>query len=107
MRVIDEGPKGRDSLERMGGVLVAVLLAFVLSVLLAALIASQVPGNYSARANAYLGLVAWILVGSVLLFRATVQAASGRFTVRGLAMWMISIWLWPLLLVRRRPSREP
>jgi hypothetical protein len=91
----------------MGGVLVAVLLAFVLSVLLAALIASQVPGNYSARAYAYLGLVAWVLVGSVLLFRATVHAASGPFTVRGLAMWMISIWLWPLLLVRRRPSREP
>jgi hypothetical protein len=107
MRVIDEGPKGRVSLERLGGVLVAVLLAFVLSVLLAALIASQVPGNYSARAYAYLGLVAWILVGSVLLFRTTVQAASGPFTVGRLAVWIISIWLWPLLLVRRRPSREP
>jgi len=91
----------------MGGVLVAVLLSFVLSVLLAALIASQVPGNYSVRAYAYLGFVAWILVGSVLLFRVTVRAASGPFTVRVLVMWMISIWLWPLLVVRRRPSREP
>lgn len=100
MKVVD-GPPGRDPLGRMGATLVALLLSVVFSVVLAALLASQVPGSYSVRASAYLGLLVWIVVGAVLLLRATFRAESGPFTPGRLAKWMISIWLWPLLLFGR------
>ena len=104
MRVVDPGPAGRDPLGRMGGTLVALLLAVVLSVILCAWLASLVPGSYRTRAVTYLVLMAWVLVGGALLFRATLRGESGSFTLGRLAKWMISIWLWPLLLFgRRRP----
>lgn len=105
VNVIDQGPAGRDPLGRMGGTLVALLLAVVLSVFLSAWLASLVPGSYRARAVSYLLLMAWVIVGGALLFRATLRGESGPFTLRRLAKWMISIWLWPLLLIaRRRPQ---
>ncbi len=102
MKVIDPGPAGRDPLGRMGGALAALLVAVVLSVILCAWLASLVPGSYRARAVSYLLLMAWVLIGAALLFRATLQAESSPFTLRRLAKWMISIWLWPLLLLGRR-----
>lgn len=107
MKVIDGGPGQRDPLARMGGMLAAVLLAFVVSMLLAALIASQVPGSYSVRAYSYLSLILWTLAGSILLVRVTSRTEAGPFRVRRLVKWMISIWLWPLLLAGRRRSRQP
>lgn len=105
MKVVDPGPAGRDPLGRMGGTLVALLVAVVFSVMLSAWFASLVPGSYRTRALTYLLLMAWVLVGGALLFRATLQGESGRFTLGRLAKWMISIWLWPLLLIgRRRPG---
>ena len=89
----------------MGGTLVALLLAVVLSVILCAWLASLVPGSYRTRAVTYLVLMAWVVIGGALLFRATLQGESGSFTLGRLGKWMISIWLWPLLLIgrRRRP----
>lgn len=102
MKVIDHGPRGHDPLARMGGALIALLLAVVASVILAALIASLVPGGYRVRALSYLLLTAWVLIGAVMLLRATFQKESGRFSLGRLAKWMISIWLWPMLLFGRR-----
>ncbi|HYA66071.1 MAG TPA: hypothetical protein VEE84_05245 [Burkholderiaceae bacterium] len=106
-KVVDHGPAGRDPLGRMGGALVALLLAVVLSVILAAWFASLVAGTYRTRALSYLAFMAWVLLGAGLLFRATVRSETGVFTLRRLAKWMISIWLWPLLLMgRRRPRAD-
>jgi len=105
--VVDRRPPGGgDPLGRLGGSLVALLLAVFLSVLLAAWLGSLVPGSYRTRAVAYLLVLAWVLIGAALLFRATVAGESGPFTVRRLAKWMISIWVWPLLLMRRRRRPE-
>src|SRR3974390_1591866 len=104
MNVIGHGPGGKDPLERVGGVLVAAVLAFVLSVPIAAIFASQVSGTYRYRAFAYLGMVLWVLVGVILLVRATFRSETGTFSLGSVAKWIVSIWLWPLLLVaRRRP----
>jgi hypothetical protein len=105
MRAIDIGPAKRDPLAHLRGVLLAVLLAFLLSTFVAALIASHVPGSYMVRANAYLVLIVWTLTGSALLFRGAFQSEARPLGVRRLAVWVISIWLWPLLLSgRRRPA---
>jgi len=106
-KVVGRGPAGGDPLGRMGGTLAALLFAVVLSVILAAVLASLVPGGYRARALSYLLLMAWVIVGAVLLVRATLQRESGRFTLGRIAKWMISIWLWPLLLFGRRRASGP
>ena len=108
MKVIDHGhgPSGHDPLGRMGGALAALLLAVVVSVILAAFISSLVPGSYRIRAFSYLLLTAWVLIGAVMLFRATFQKESGRFSLGRLAKWMVSIWLWPLLLLGRRQKPQ-
>jgi len=100
--VVGPEPAGGDPLSRMGGALAALLLAVVLSVILAAWMGSLFGASYRARAFWYFGLLAWVLIGAVLLFRATFARESGRFTLARLAKWMISIWLWPLLLLGRR-----
>jgi hypothetical protein len=107
MRVIEPGPGSKDPLARVGGVLLAAVLAFVLSVPTAALLASQVSGTYTSRAFTYLGMVVWVLVGAVLLVRATFRSDGGSFSLGRVLKWMISIWLWPLLLTGRRSSERP
>jgi hypothetical protein len=118
-----------DPLERMGMTLACALLAQVASVLLAALLASLVPGGYRARAFAFLGGVVWTLAGTVLLVIQTVRtdapdretgaagsadpagpapkgppAPLSSLTPRRIALWIVSSWLWPVL-VRWRPRR--
>jgi Na+/melibiose symporter-like transporter len=103
-----------DPLERLGVTLACALLAQVISVLLAALLASTVPGGYRARAFAFLGGVAWTLIGTVLLVIQTVRAEPrgedaqrgvlARLAPRRIALWIVSSWLWPIL-VRWRPRR--
>jgi len=95
----------RDPLARLGPALAGVLLAVVLSTLLAAVIGGAMPGQYRDRALVYVVLVVWILVGAVVVFS---QAAAGErrpLTVGRVALWMASIWVWPLLIRMKREEQ--
>jgi putative Ca2+/H+ antiporter (TMEM165/GDT1 family) len=94
-----------DPLIRMLRPLAAVLLATALNVIVAALIGGALPLAYSGRAWTYAGLLLYVLAGAVLLFRASGEAearAGARLTAARVGRWMLSIWLWPLLLVAGR-----
>jgi len=91
----------RDPFVRIAPALASVLLAIVISLPLAALLGSVLGAEYRTRALIYLGLVAWLVIGAVTLFVATVQAARGPVSVRRVLMWTVSIWIWPLLIRRR------
>lgn len=91
-----------DPLARYGTALAAVLLAVVLSVLLAALVGGALPFDYSGRAWTFTGLVLYVVVGAVLVFRAAGAGESGPFSAARVFKWLVSLWLWPLLLLARR-----
>lgn len=93
-----------DPLVRLLRSLASVLVAVVLSVLLAALIGGALPLDYSGRAWAYTGLVCYVVAGAVVVFRLTAQGEPGEFSLARVAKWMLSLWLWPLLLLTRKKS---
>ena len=96
---------GDDPLIRLLRSLAAVLLATALNVLVAAMIGGAMPLEYSGRAWTYAGLMLYVLAGAVLLFRASGQAeaeAAAPLSAARVGRWMVSIWLWPLLLAAAR-----
>jgi membrane-associated protease RseP (regulator of RpoE activity) len=94
---------GQDPLQEFAGPLVAVLLALAASVFIAALIGGAMPLEYTGRALVYLGLLLYVIAGSVVVFRLTAQAEqAAAFSAARVGKWVVSIWLWPLLLLGRR-----
>jgi hypothetical protein len=91
-----------DPLSRLAAPLAAVLLAVALSVFIAALIGGALPFDYTGRALAFMGLVLYVIVGAVLVFRAAAAGESGPFSAQRVGKWLVSLWLWPLLLLARR-----
>ena len=94
-----------DPLIRLLRSLAAVLLATALNVLVAAMIGGAMPLEYSGRAWTYAGLMLYVLAGAVLLFRASGQAeaeTAAPLSAARVGRWMLSIWLWPLLLAAQR-----
>ena len=94
-----------DPLIRLLRSLAAVLLATALNVLVAAMIGGAMPLEYSGRAWTYAGLMLYVLAGAVLLFRASGPAeaeAAAPLSAARVGRWMLSIWLWPLLLAAQR-----
>jgi hypothetical protein len=100
-----------DPLSTLGPALVRALIAQAVNVLLAALFAAQMPGGYRVRSWAFLAALLWSVAGTVVLLVRTTGAPGRRETgsVRAgrIALWLISSWLWPILVRRRRStSRE-
>jgi hypothetical protein len=97
-----------DPLSRIGMTLACALLAQIASVMLAALLASTVPGGYRVRAWVFLGALTWTLAGTVLLVVQTTRADQGRppggIRPSRIALWIVSSWLWPILVRWRRPG---
>jgi len=97
-----------DPLSRIGMTLACALLAQIASVMLAALLASAVPGGYRDRAWVFLGAVTWTLVGTVLLVVQTARAEqkppTGGIRPTRIALWIVSSWLWPILVRWRTPG---
>lgn len=90
-----------DPLFKHRHALVGALVAVVVSVVIAAFVAGSLPFDYPGRAWTYAGLVAWILVGAVLVLRATLGGERNRLTIRRLVIWIVTIWLWPVFVRRR------
>lgn len=105
---------GGDPLQRMGMTLACAIVAQVVSVILAALLASRLPGGYSARAWSFLAGVVWTGAGTVFLVLKTWQSQPaardrglGGLRPARIAMWIVSSWVWPILVrwTGHRPSR--
>lgn len=90
-----------DPLVRLMRPLLGVLAATFINVLIAAMIGGALPFEYSGRAWSYAGLVLYVIVGAVLIFRLTAEAERD-FSPARVGKWALSIWLWPLLLLASR-----
>ena len=98
-----------DPLYRLRHALFGMGLALLGSVLLAA-VAGRLLGDlfgdsYERRLSIYLGLLAYVITGAVVLFVRVAQHETRPASVGRVAMWLASLWLWPaLLLVGRRKA---
>jgi hypothetical protein len=92
-----------DPLTRYGKPLAAVLISVALSVFIAALIGGSLPFEYMGRALTYLVLVLYIIIGAFVVFRLVAEGEQ-ELTPASVLKWTVSLWLWPLLALRRRRS---
>jgi len=96
-----------DPLWKLRHALAGVALALVLAVLAAALLGSAfgdlVAGTYGARVAAYSALLLYVVVGAGVLFAKVAQHETRPLSAGRVALWFASLWLWPLLLMRRAP----
>jgi putative Ca2+/H+ antiporter (TMEM165/GDT1 family) len=90
-----------DPLIRLMRPLLGVLAATFINVLIAAMIGGALPFEYSGRAWSYTGLVLYVIVGAVVVFRLTAEGER-EFSPARVGKWVLSIWLWPALLLVSR-----
>ena len=60
-------------------------------------------GGYGARVTVYGVLLLHVVVGAVVLFIKVAQHETRPLTAGRVLTWFASLWLWPLLLARRKP----
>jgi len=91
-----------DPLHKYGRALAGVLIAVVISVLIAAVIGGSMPLEYGGRAWVYTGLVLYVVVGGVVVFKLVAGAEQGGLSATRVLKWTLSLWVWPLFLLLRR-----
>lgn len=99
-----------DPLWRLRHALAGLGLAVLLSVPLAALagraLGALLGDTYGTRVAIYAALLLYVIVGAVVLFRRVAQHETRPLAVGRVLRWLASLWLWPLLLLGRRPGPE-
>ncbi len=96
-----------DPLWKLRHALAGLGLALLLSVLVAALLGRWVGdalgGDYGTRLTVYLVLLLHVVVGAGVLFTKVARHETRPLSARRVLLWLGSLWLWPLLLLGRRP----
>jgi len=94
-----------DPLWQLRHALLGLGLALLLSVPLAALIArglgDLIADSYAWRAGLYSALLAHVVLGAVVLFLRVARHETRPLRLARLGLWLLSLWLWPVLLARR------
>ena len=94
-----------DPLWKLRHALAGMAIALLLSVLIAAglgrVVGDLIADSYGLRAGLYAGLLAYVVVGAVLLFMKVAQYETRSLSLARVLTWVASLWLWPLLLLRR------
>jgi MFS family permease len=95
-----------DPLYRMRHALAGVAIALLMSVLLAAVLGAWLGevlgGTYGWRAGTYALLLLYVVVGAGVLFAKVARHETRPVSVQRTGLWLLSLWLWPLLLLGRR-----
>jgi hypothetical protein len=88
----------------LAGVAIALLLSVFAAALAGQMIGDATGGDYGRRATIYLILLAYVVVGGIVLFVKVARHETRPLSAGRVATWFASLWLWPLLLaVARRP----
>ncbi len=101
-----------DPLWKLRHALAGVGIALLLSVLVAALAGSAlgdlIAGTYGARVAVYAALLLYVVVGAGVLFAKVAQHETRPLSAGRVGLWLLSLWLWPgLLLAGRRKAPSP
>ena len=94
-----------DPLFKLRHAIAGVSLALLLSVFVAALLGRWLGDafgdSYAWRAGLYAALLLYVVVGAAVLFTRVAVHETRPLSVRRLALWFASLWLWPALLPAR------
>jgi hypothetical protein len=98
----------QDPLWKLRHALAGVAIALLLSVLLAAfagrLLGDLFGGDYGMRSGVYGVLLLYVVIGAGVLFVKVAQHETTPLSARRVALWLASLWVWPLLLFGRKRS---
>ncbi len=101
-------PHENDPLWKLRHALLGLALALAVSVPLAAwlgaALADVFADSYGLRVAIYAALLVHVVVGAVLLFVKVARHETRALNARRFGLWLVSLWLWPLLLLRRGPT---
>ena len=86
----------------LAGMALALFLAILIAALLGRFIGDAITDSYGLRVGLYSAMLVYVLVGAVLLFVRVAQHETRPLSAGRVARWLASLWLWPLLLLRRR-----
>ena len=86
----------------LAGMALALLLSVFIAALLGAAIGDAIGDSYALRAGLYSALLVYVVVGAVLLFTRVAQHETRPISPGRVATWLLSLWLWPLLLLSRQ-----
>lgn len=86
----------------LAGMAVALLLSVFIAAMLGAAIGDAIADSYALRAGLYSALLLYVVVGTVLLFMRVAQYETRPVSLGRIATWLLSLWLWPVLLLSRR-----
>lgn len=96
------------SLALLLSVLLAAVLGSVLGdALIAALATSPADDGYTVRVIFYAVLLLHVVVGAVVLFLRVAQHETRPLSIGRVLLWLLSLWCWPLLLMRRGRNPTP
>jgi len=95
-----------DPLYKLRHAIAGVALALLLSVLVAALLGRWLGDafgdSYGLRAGIYGALLLYVVIGAVVLFVRVAARETRPLSVQRVLLWLLSLWLWPLLLLPAR-----
>jgi hypothetical protein len=100
--VMDNDPLWRLR-HALAGLGVALLLSVFIAAGLGRVLGDAVAGTYGARVTVYALLMLHVVVGAGVLFVKVAQHETRPLTAGRVLKWLASLWLWPLLLLARRP----
>lgn len=85
----------------LAGMAIALLLSVFVAALLGRVVGDLIADSYGLRAGLYAGLLLYVVVGAAMLFMRVAQHETRPLSVTRIFTWLASLWLWPLLLLRR------
>jgi len=88
----------------LAGLAISLVLSVPIAALVARLLGDLVGDSYGLRAGLYSVLLAHVVVGAAVLFVRVARHETRPLGPGRLLKWLLSLWLWPLLLLAgRRP----
>ncbi|HEY6132747.1 MAG TPA: hypothetical protein VIW70_02110 [Rubrivivax sp.] len=83
----------------LAGMAIALLLSVPIAALLGRLLGDLFGDSYGLRVAIYAALLAYVVTGAAVLFAKVVRHETRPLTPGRLALWLASLWIWPVLLL--------
>ena len=91
----------------LAGLGLALLLSVPTAAVVGRLLGDAFGGDYGARVAVYSVLLLHVVVGAGVLFVKVAQHETRPLSAGRVLTWLVSLWLWPLLLLLLARKQPP